>query len=85
MAGKIYSQLTYKALHQEGFFCIIIVIMPDKIQICQNCKNPFVYSEYEQVQNAKQNKPEPLYCPICSSLKSQEQKRPKKPSTPTMV
>ncbi|PIP85615.1 hypothetical protein COT86_02045 [Candidatus Collierbacteria bacterium CG10_big_fil_rev_8_21_14_0_10_43_36] len=22
--------------------------MPDKILICQNCKNPFVYSDYEQ-------------------------------------
>jgi hypothetical protein len=53
--------------------------MPDKVLICQNCQSPFVYSEYEQQRNAKENLPEPLYCPICTSIKAQENKRPKKP------
>lgn|GEM_PF-1861033 len=55
-------------------------IMPDKILTCQNCLSPFVYSEYEQQKNTRENKPAPSYCPICQSLKAQEEKRPKKPS-----
>lgn len=54
--------------------------MPDKVLTCQNCHNPFVYSEYEQQKNVKENRPDPQYCPICASIKSQEEKRPKKPS-----
>jgi hypothetical protein len=55
--------------------------MPDQIKTCQNCQNPFVYSEYEQIKDAKENKPAAIYCPICSSIKSQETKRPKKPTS----
>ncbi|HSV95190.1 MAG TPA: zinc-ribbon domain containing protein [Spirochaetia bacterium] len=54
--------------------------MPDKVLICQNCHNPFVYSEYEQINDTKENKAEPVYCAICKSIKAQEKKRPKKPS-----
>ncbi|TRZ48511.1 cytochrome C551 [bacterium] len=58
--------------------------MPDKVLICQNCQNPFVYSEYEQYNHAKDNKPAPLYCPICQSIKTQEAKRPSKPKVPVV-
>jgi len=66
--------------------------MPDKILICQNCINPFVYSEYEQNLNRKLNSVhvnseqmtnnlEPLFCPICSSIKASEAKHPPKPKS----
>ena len=53
--------------------------MPDKILICQNCHNPFVYSDYEQNLDAKSGRPEPLYDPICASIKASEAKHPPKP------
>jgi hypothetical protein len=53
--------------------------MPDKIIICDNCKNPFVYSELEQNLDKKNNRPEALYCPICTSIKASASKRPGKP------
>ncbi len=54
--------------------------MPDKVLTCQNCLSPFVYSEYEQQKNAKENKPTPPYCPICTSLKQSGAKHPPKPN-----
>ncbi|HCQ31750.1 TPA: cytochrome C551 [Candidatus Collierbacteria bacterium] len=53
--------------------------MPDKILICQNCKNTFVYSDYEQNLDKRNQKSEPVYCPICASIKASEQKHPPKP------
>lgn len=69
--------------------------MPDKILTCQNCHNSFVYSEYEQIKKQKEllvissklsanqesitNSLEPLYCPICASIKASEAKHPPKP------
>lgn len=70
--------------------------MPDQIKTCANCHNPFVYSEYEQRLNEKNDcasspapstnnfapitsTPEPLYCPICASIKASEAKHPPKP------
>ena len=53
--------------------------MPDKLLICQNCHNPFVYSEYEQNLDRKNNRPAPAYDPICASIKASEQKHPPKP------
>ncbi|EKD79806.1 MAG: hypothetical protein ACD_40C00291G0003 [uncultured bacterium] len=53
--------------------------MPDKILICQNCKNPFVYSDYEQNLDKRNQKSESIYCPICSSIKASEAKHPPKP------
>ena len=58
--------------------------MPDKVLICQNCQSPFVYSDYEQSRDTKENKPAPLYCPICQSLKDQAAKRPAKPQAPVI-
>ena len=55
--------------------------MPDKVLSCQNCHSPFVFSEFEQYEATKQNKNEPIYCPICQSLKNQEKFRPAKPKT----
>jgi len=56
--------------------------MPDKVLICQNCHNPFVYSEYEQKINAQKNAPNPIYCPICAAIKKAEALHPPKPKTP---
>ena len=62
--------------------------MPDKILTCQNCHNSFVYYEDEQLRHDKKlqnnqepitNNPEPLYCPICASIKASETKHPPKP------
>ncbi|EKD53068.1 MAG: hypothetical protein ACD_61C00165G0001 [uncultured bacterium] len=53
--------------------------MPDKILTCENCKNPFVYSEYEQAMDKRNNRAEAIYCPICASIKASEQKHPPKP------
>ncbi len=56
--------------------------MPDKILICQNCKKTFVYSEYEQTYDAKLGKQQPVFDPICASIKAQEKKTPPKPTPP---
>ena len=53
--------------------------MTDKILTCQNCQKTFVYSEYEQKLDARASRPEPLYDPICASLKAQAARRPGKP------
>ncbi len=58
--------------------------MPDKIIICQNCQNSFVYSEFEQNRDAREGKPAPIYCPICQSIKEQEARRPAKPKAPML-
>ncbi|HOX96681.1 MAG TPA: hypothetical protein PLI45_04870 [Candidatus Woesebacteria bacterium] len=54
--------------------------MPDKVLICQNCHNPFVYSDFEQQKDVRENKTAPLYCPICSAIKQSEAKHPPKPN-----
>lgn len=53
--------------------------MPDKILICQNCHKPFVYSEFEHTRDLKEGRPEPIYDPICASIKAAEAKHPPKP------
>ncbi|KKS62211.1 MAG: hypothetical protein UV37_C0013G0003 [Candidatus Collierbacteria bacterium GW2011_GWA1_42_60] len=54
--------------------------MPDKVLTCQNCQSPFVYSEYEQARDAKENKPAAIYCPICASIKARQVQHPPKPT-----
>ncbi len=55
--------------------------MPDQIKICENCHNPFVYSEYEQSLDRRNGKPEAIYCPICTSIKASEARHPGKPQS----
>ncbi len=46
--------------------------MQDKVLVCQECGNEFVWSKEEQELYQKRNLSEPKYCPICRGMKEAE-------------
>jgi hypothetical protein len=57
--------------------------MADLILTCANCGNEFVFTTGEQIFYAQKKIEAPRLCPICRSMKAQENKIPPKPPKPS--
>ncbi len=48
--------------------------MQDKVLVCENCQNEFVWSKEEQLIYQKRKLDQPKYCPICRGMLEAEKR-----------